>query len=292
MPLHRRNILISLIGGLLVHRAMGRTPRQAALEQAADTAGMPLANLYGSHVDPALYLVSEKYDGVRALWDGRTLRFRSGRTVAAPASFTARLPNEALDGELWLSRGRFDALSGIVRKETPAHGEWAQVRYMVFDMPRAGGRFDERARELESLVQRMAWPQLQAVAQLRVADRNALLRRLHEVLAQGGEGLMLRLASAPYASGRSDALLKLKPHLDDEATVVGYRAGKGRHAGRLGALQLQTPQGRRFFLGTGLSDALRDDPPPLGSRITYRYRDLTSTGLPRFASFVRVQEQP
>jgi DNA ligase-1 len=39
-----------------------------------------------------------------------------------------------------------------------------------------------------------------------------------------------------------------------------------------------------------LTNALRRDPPPVGSSVTYRYRDLTSSGLPRFATFVRRHE--
>src|SRR5215213_8488627 len=78
-----------------------------------------LANELGPNVDPAKYLISEKYDGVRAIWDGKILRFRSGRTVRAPAWFVAELPAQPLDGELWLARGRFEALSGIVRKAEP-----------------------------------------------------------------------------------------------------------------------------------------------------------------------------
>jgi DNA ligase-1 len=253
---------------------------------------MLLANVYAGHIDPALYLVSEKYDGVRAQWDGTTLRFRSGRTVAAPAWFTARLPKLALDGELWLARGKFDALSAIVRKDVPLDDEWKQVQYMVFELPGAAGSFAERAQAIRELVQRTAWPQMQAVEQTRVADRKALQRRLADTVAQGGEGLMLHLASAPYVTGRSDVLIKLKPYLDTEATVIGHRAGKGKHAGRMGALQVQTPEGRRFFIGTGFSDEQRRNPPAMGSSITYRYRDLTATGLPRFASFLRVSTVP
>ena len=51
---------------------------------------------FGPQIDPANYLVSEKYDGVRAIWDGKTLRFRSGRAVNAPAWFIAKLPAQAL----------------------------------------------------------------------------------------------------------------------------------------------------------------------------------------------------
>ena len=249
-----------------------------------------LPTLYGAHIDPALCLVSEKYDGVRAFWDGRVLRHRSGRTVAAPAWFIERLPRQPLDGELWLARGRFDELSGIVRKTTADDAAWRRVRYLVFELPAASGNFAERAERIAALVRQSGWAQLEAVEQTRVAGREALRRRLAQVVAHGGEGLVLHLASAPYLTGRSDAVTKLKPQLDTEAVVVGHRLGKGKYAGELGALQLQTPQGRRFFIGSGLSDALRRNPPALGSLVTYRYRDLTPGGVPRFASFLRVAE--
>ena len=59
--------------------------------------------------------------------------------------------------------------------------------------------------------------------------------------------------------------------------------------GLLGALQLRRADGLVFQLGTGFSDAQRDDPPPLGSTVTYTYRGLTPGGVPRFASFVRLR---
>ena len=262
---------------------------------AAASAGVPailLANVYAGQVDVTQYLVSEKYDGTRAIWDGRSLRFRSGRPVPAPAWFTERLPKEPLDGELWLGRGRFDELSAIVRKDVPDDADWRQVRYMVFELPDAPGSFAERAKRIAQLVRDTGWAQLQAVEQSPVADSAELKRRLKAIVAQGGEGLMLHLAAAPYSTGRSDVLLKLKPYLDTEATVVGQRPGKGKYAGMMGALRVQMPDGRRFWLGSGFSDAQRAAPPALGSAVTYRYRDLTSTGLPRFASFLRVREEP
>ena len=251
---------------------------------------LPLPGIYADSIDPAPYLVSEKYDGVRGVWDGRTLRFRSGRVVPAPAWFTARLPAEPLDGELWLARGRFNELSGIVRKDVPVDAEWRSLRYMVFELPASVGAFDSRARRMAEIAQRAEWPQLVAVAHTPVADRAALQRRLAATVAQGGEGLVLHLASAPYATGRSDTMLKLKPSLDTEATVVAHHAGKGKYEGMLGALGVRTPEGRQFLLGTGLSAAERRDPPAIGSVVTYRYRNLTSTGLPRFASFLRVRD--
>jgi DNA ligase-1 len=234
--------------------------------------------------------VSEKYDGVRAVWDGRVLRHRSGREVAAPRAFVAALPAEPLDGELWLGRGRFEALSAIVRTASPRDADWARVRYMVFEMPAGAGSFAERSARLAALARDARVAHLVAAPQERVADRGALQRRLESVIAAGGEGLMLHLASAPVASGRSDTLMKLKPHLDAEAVVVGARPGAGKYRGQVGALEVESAEGRRFLVGSGLSDALRREPPPPGSVITYRYRELTSSGVPRFATYVRRHE--
>jgi DNA ligase-1 len=71
---------------------------------------------------------------------------------------------------------------------------------------------------------------------------------------------------------------------------VAHIAGKGKHAGRMGALLLETLEGKRFALGTGFTDAQREAPPVVGSFVTYRYRDRAPAGLPKFASFLRVRE--
>ena len=247
-----------------------------------------LATIAPPGIDPAPYLVSEKYDGVRAVWDGTALKFRSGRLIAAPTWFLAKLPKTPMDGELWMGRGKFDEVSGAVRRTEPQEAEWRQIQYMVFELPQSDGSFAQRVAHLQGIVKITEWPQLQAVAQTQVANAAALQARLKSVTDAGGEGLMLHLASAPVASGRSDVLLKLKPVQDAEAVVVGHVPGKGKYAGMLGALEVKTTSGLRFKLGTGLSDAQRKAPPPIGSTVTYTYRDLTPSGKPRFASFLRM----
>jgi DNA ligase 1 len=224
---------------------------------------------------------------VRAYWDGRALRFRSGQRVAAPEDFLSRLPAVAMDGELWLGGGSFEALVGIVRRQTPNAMAWGKLRYRVFELPHGDGDFATRAASIRTLAAQPAWPQLVAVEQAMVADRHSLRRRLDAVIAAGGERLMLHRADAPYRSGRRLDLLKLKPLQDAEALVIGHVGGRGRHAGRPGALRVRTADGVEFLLGSGLSDAARASPPALGTIVSFTHRGHTNAGVPRFASFLR-----
>ena len=141
----RSQVLATLLSALLL-----ASPLPAAADAASGPAAT-LAMVYRDDVDPAAYWVSEKLDGVRALWDGRVLRFRSGQPIAAPQWFLDGLPRAALDGELWIGRRSFEQLSGVVRKQQAVDDEWRQVRYMVFEMPEAPGSFTERIARIRAV---------------------------------------------------------------------------------------------------------------------------------------------
>jgi DNA ligase-1 len=281
-----------LLGGVLLPATL---PAVAIVTESADATAraapaLMLARNWQAGLDSRAYLVSEKLDGVRAYWDGKVLHFKSGRVITAPPWFTAALPKTALDGELWMGRHRFDRLSGIVRRSVPVDAEWREVQYMIFDLPGAAGTFAERSTRLVALLENSAVDWLRPVAQFRVSDGPALQAQLKSTVASGGEGLMLHHAQANWQPGRSADLRKLKLVPDEEAKIVGHIDGKGKHAGRMGALLLETPEGKRFALGTGFTDAQREAPPAVGAFVTYRYRDRTPAGLPKFASFLRVRE--
>ncbi len=231
--------------------------------------------------------VSEKYDGLRGHWDGSTLRTRGGEVIAAPAWFTAGWPATPLDGELWAGRGAFTQALSTVRSQNASEAAWRQIRFMVFDLPAHGGVFDERLAALPRVVAALQQSWVQAVPHWRVDSEAALRAQLRQLEREGAEGLMLRRGDAPYRAGRSGDLLKLKSHQDAEALVLAHLPGQGKHQGQLGALLVALPGGQRFRLGTGLSDAERQHPPAIGSRVTYRYRGHHPDGLPRFASYLR-----
>jgi len=259
----------------------------------AEAAGPPsvmLAQPYrAGSFDPRLHWVSEKYDGVRAYWDGERLWTRHGREIQAPAWFTAGWPRHAMDGELWAGRGRFSAAASAVAGDARDEAAWRPLRYMVFDLPDAPGTFEQRLRLLQVVVHALNRPWVEGVAQERVADEAGLQVLLQRTLAAGGEGLVLRRGDAAYRRERSDALLKLKAHDDAEARVVGHVPGDGKYRGQIGALWVERPDGRRFRLGSGLKDEDRRHPPPIGAIVTYRFNGFHESGLPRFASFLRLR---
>lgn len=239
--------------------------------------------------DASLYRVSEKLDGVRAYWNGRELLSRNGHRYSAPEWFVADFPDTPLDGELWLGRGRFSELSAAVRRYQANEAEWRQIRFMVFDLPASELPFEARLTQLKRLFSRHDSAYLELIEQRLLPDNAALAAYLDEVEALGGEGVMLRHRHSRYSASRNQDLLKLKRFQDAEARVLAHLPGQGKYQNMLGALLVKTADGRRFRLGTGFSDQQRQQPPPVGAIVTYRYRGETAQGLPRFASFMRMR---
>lgn len=266
----------------------------AALAQtAAQPPSLMLAQVWRSGMPLQDYWVSEKFDGVRGYWNGRQLISRGGQVIAAPGWFTQGWPATAMDGELWAGRGQFTHAQSTTAQIAADDKAWRQMKFMVFDLPAAPGSFDQRLPVLQRTVATIGQNWVQAVEQRKLSTEAELQQWLKAVIQRGGEGLMLHRGSAPYRSGRSDDLLKLKPFDDAEARVIGYKSGRGQWQGMTGALLVQSPDGKQFSLGSGLTAELRQNPPPLGSWVTYRYQGLhEKSGLPRFARFMRVRNEP
>jgi DNA ligase-1 len=260
-----------------------------ALPVAAATPDVMLPNVYGrhQHEDVAQFWVSEKLDGVRARWDGKQLISRGGNIFIAPDWFVQNFPALPLDGELWMGRGRYEDTVSVVRRQEP-HDGWKNVRFMVFDMPGRGGDFSGRVAAMRQLA---ATPYLAVIEQFRVDSNKALMDKLDEIAKAGGEGLILHRQNAFYHGGRSDDLLKLKPFEDAEALVIGYKPGKGKNTGLMGAIKVRMDNGKTFYLGSGFTRQQRKNPPLIGSRVTYRYQGFTQTEIPRFAVFIRERNE-
>jgi DNA ligase 1 len=258
---------------------------------AGEAPRLMLASVWDEAADPTGWWMSEKYDGVRGYWDGERMVTRGGEAVHMPAELRAALPPFPLDGELWAGRGRFEEALSVVRAREPGSG-WASMRYMVFDAPAHNGTFEERMAAFEAWSSRQPPSWVLPVAQIRCEGPEHLQTFLMQIERGGGEGAMLRAPGSPYERARSSHLRKLKSFDDREATVVGYRPGRGKYEGHIGSLLVELADGTRFFLGSGLTDAQRREPPAIGTVVTFKHWGWTTHGKPRFPVLWRQYEQP
>lgn len=242
-----------------------------------------LAKKWSPTIDPTGYFCSEKLDGHRAWWNGDTFISRGGNKINAPSWFTEGLPKIALDGEIWAGRGNFERVGSI--HSSRSH-EWNLVKYAVFDAPEAGGPFEKRL--LVAMGEVKKAKHAFVLAFWKVSSAEHLRKELERVVAEGGEGLMIRQPGSLYVKERSSTLLKVVPRYDAEAFVIGHV--EGTRPGLCGSLDVVTPDGRRFKVA-GLSESYARKPPPIGTKITYSYRLLSSDGIPRPASFVRIRKE-
>ncbi len=254
---------------------------------AGEAPGFLLAHSWDNYIDLSGWWMSEKLDGVRAYWDGTQFISRQGNVYLAPEWFVEDLPRDVhLDGELWIGRKAFNRTVSIVRRQDKSK-DWQEVMYVVFDAPKVEDVFEARMAYLQQLLDETQPKYARPHVQERCRDANHLKDELKRVEASGGEGLMLREPKSNYEAGRSSTLLKVKTFHDAEARVLEYLPGTGRHKGRMGALSVELKDGTKFAIGTGFSDKQRENPPAVGSIVTFRYQELTDRGVPRFPSFVR-----
>ena len=294
------------------------------------------------------YLVSEKLDGVRAIWNGKNLITRNGIIIAAPPCFTQFFPPFKLDGELWTTRNDFANIVRIVKQKNPSCEIWKDMKYYVFDViPNRAISSQECYKEHSTssstdskkhngditqyctLLSRLqiikdyltthTHTTIRVLEYQQIASFHELESLLQNIVANKGEGLVIRKNEFPYEYGRSNNVLKLKLFQDSECKVVGYTQGKGKFSGKMGAIiceqsmmnkenqdnisntakssqkQTQNISDRtrtiRFKIGTGFTKTMRDNPPKIGTIITYKFQGFNANGLPRFPVFLRLYQE-
>lgn len=240
--------------------------------------------------------MSEKLDGIRAYWDGTKFISRLGNEFHPPAWYTKGFPSTPLDGEFWIGRKKFQEAVSIVR--TMGLDEpWRKVKYMLFDAPGIKEPFEKRYKKLWDSITGPLWKagdHVILVEQIPCKGRDHLEKYLKNIEDNKGEGVMLRQPGSMYEGCRSTTLLKVKSFEDGEAIILEYEDGKkgGNREGMIGAFVVEAINGRlkgkKFKVGTGQTHKILKDPPPIGSKITFRFvvSALSDDGLPKPASYV------
>ncbi len=243
------------------------------------------------------YLMSEKLDGIRGIWEAGKFKTRQDNPIHTPSYFTYNFPSFKLDGELWITRAKFDEVSALIRSDNLDSSLWKSVTYNVFDVPNACEEFkltpctlSNRLKVLERYLQQNPNPYIKIIKQIPIKDQEYLKEFYKDIIFNKGEGVVIRKDLAPYEKGRSKNALKLKPYEDAECKVIAYTEGKGKFQGKIGALLCQMPNDRVIKIGSGLKDKDRENPPKIGSIVTYKFNGLTKNSLPRFPVFLRIRD--
>ena len=257
--------------------------------------------------------MSEKYDGYRAIWNGRCFKSRTNNKFSVPRWFSQMMPQGvALDGELWMGRGKFNKC-GLFRrirpKKTADRKQWekdwanAGVIYKVFDIPNSSLKFETRMEKLKNIIYKQITKEftfndefiikkfpLEFAKQIKIETRDQLENKFNTVVSGGGEGLILREPYSIYEYRRSASMLKYKLQADMECKIVSYKKGTGLNKGRLGSFVCQFLDKDIEFTVGGMNTEVRKSykkTHKLNTIITIQYNGFTSGGKPRHPRYLR-----
>ncbi|MFP4349266.1 MAG: DNA ligase [Desulfococcaceae bacterium] len=246
--------------------------------------------VYEGDIDVSNWLMSEKLDGVRGYWDGDRLLSKNGAPFDPPRAFIRNFPDFELEGEIWGGRNTFEKTIGVIKTQGPHEG-WLELKFAIFDVPTAPGGFEDRLSKAADWFAEHPSEFAFVIEHRPIESQTHLSEELKRIEALEGEGIILRRKESLYSPGRSADILKVKRYSDMEAVVIAHLPGKGRNAGRMGSLLVELPESRiQFKIGTGFSDDIRENPPPLGSLITFKYYGFYQSGIPKFPSFLKIRE--
>lgn len=273
---------------------------------------------------PEGWYMSEKLDGYRAQTDDEddTIKSRNGKVYNCPQWFIHSCKIDGLinmDGELFAGRDKFQQM-GVVRKKVPIDEEWYNIKFYVFDLPDLMEPFKVRYQKLVKIVEILQknWtnyqslnPEFKDVSCPVVLCEHWIVKSTDDmkcfykyVLDNGGEGIMLNDPNAMYEGKRSNGLLKYKPSFDMEAKIIGYKEGKAKNKGKLGAFICQPlincdtyhmvdEVESHEFATSGMDDSVRESylkTHPKGTIITIGCSGYTGSGKPRFARYLRIRD--
>jgi len=141
--------------------------------------------------------------------------------------------------------------SAVERARLLCHENSDEVRFVIFDVLRFQGRSTEedpytsRRALLAKLFMQETFPKW-----FRLAKKSEKIQELYdEVVAGGGEGIMVKDPDAPYMPSRGTAWLKIKHVEFSEGVIVASTPGDGRNKGLVGSVIVRGEESGKKFQG-------------------------------------------
>jgi len=249
--------------------------------------------------------IQPKLDGVRCIFTKDGAYSRTGKEFKNLAhikydltDFFRKYPDIVLDGELYnhALKNDFEKIISLVRKQKPtdqdARDAQHLVQYHVYDATHDMLHDVDYEHRFNWLTRYLPIAATMTLIKNTIVNSYDEAKMLHDAhLAQGYEGSMLRL-NKKYEHKRSYNLQKFKDFSDDEATIIGYEAGKGKRIGTLGKFYMQDDEGNQFGCPPGkgysykdLAFMLKNIHDYIGQRATFTYFQRTQAGSYRHPLF-------
>ncbi len=254
----------------------------------AKTPDLFLLKTYDNNKNVVGWVMSEKLDGIRGFWNGEQLISRGGNPINVPSWFTKNYPPFSIDGELWTKRGDFETISSIVRNKN-SNQRWKKITHQIFEVPNQSGGLPDRLAILQQFLDNNPESPIRIIKQSLITDQQQLPAFLEAVVADKGEGVVVRNPNTEYQTGRLSSALKVKKYFDTECTVLEILPGKGKYQNMMGSVLCQTQEGKQLKIGSGFKGKDRVNPPNVGSKITFKYYGFTKKGNFKYPVYLRVR---
>lgn len=236
------------------------------------------------------WVMSEKLDGIRGFWTGSELISRGGNPIRAPKWFTQNYPPFAIDGELWTKQNDFENISSIVRSKN-SNNRWKAITYNIFEVPNQSGGLLKRLNILQEYLDKNPNAYIQIIPQTVINTKGQLSDFLETVTSDKGEGVVVRNPDTLYQTGRLSSAFKVKKYFDTECTILKILPGKGKYKNVMGSVLCQTKEGKQVKIGSGFKGKDRENPPAIGSKITFKYYGFTNKGNYKYPVYLRVRQK-
>lgn len=202
-----------------------------------------------------------------------------------------------LDGELYQHQSSFENISSIISRTVNSHENAHLMQFHIFDQVNTQVQL-ERLTTLHSLIPTDN-PVLHSVPCKVARSFKEILVFYELFLSLGYEGIIIRHRLASYERKRSRFVLKFKPKKSDVYKIVGWNQmidKNGDTKPLLGALTCSSDEGTHFNVGSGMTNAFRQeawkDPETLLDRYCkINYQHLTTKSVPRFPIFVEILDE-
>ena len=262
---------------------------------------------YGHKLTYPLF-VQPKLNGVRALFSCGVWQSRDEKLWKAPVlkHLTDQLvgvcpPGWILDGELYVHGWSLQQInSAIAINRNEPSEKTKEVEYHIFDVISTASPekpFSERSKNLSTIREvaqfRGSSNSIRVVDTTRCDSIEEAEQLYGYYRRERYEGLIYRSSEASYGflenctnqENRWRCLLKRKDWLDDEFEITGFNTTEGEKGNEGFQLWCKAKNGKRFAIGSGLSDAERRhykaSPDQLiGKLARVKYEMLSDEGIP------------